>query len=158
MGAEDNDDSGDSNYNGYHPGFGGDGGRVWPRTTRFEPAFWSWESRQSIIMGDVLCPLRAPRSVMSYLGRVSAKPATLTSRVEAGEAQEVDFAPSPYCSPTPVKSIMGDPMLIEALLCMPKPDVRTGTCAMAMATHYIDVYPCGGRVSLSDHVDLWGLP
>lgn len=61
----DHSDSGDSNFNGYHPGFGGGGAGARPRTTRFGrddeprlgrgsgPAFRARESRLSVVVGDV---------------------------------------------------------------------------------------------------------
>lgn len=76
FGGEDSD-SGDSNYNGYHSGFGGGGSR--PCTTRFggadeprlghgsDPAFRAWESRCSVIVGDVICPFDAPRGAIPCL-------------------------------------------------------------------------------------------
>ena len=71
MFAGDSDDSGDINYNGYHPGFGvggGGGGGAQPRTTRFGgpseprlgpgsgPAFRARETRAAVIVGDMMCP------------------------------------------------------------------------------------------------------
>jgi hypothetical protein len=50
-GAGDDEDSDNSNYNGFHPGFGcGSGGGAWPRMTRFA-------SRTSHVSGGVLGPL-----------------------------------------------------------------------------------------------------
>ena len=78
-------DSGDSNYNGYHPGFGGGGiGGSRPRMTRFcgnndprlgrgfGPAFRAWELRGAIVVGDVTSPFPEPRGAMPCRVGVSA--------------------------------------------------------------------------------------
>lgn len=153
MGAGDNSDSGGSNFNRYHPGFGGGGGASEPWLgPRSGSAFRAWESRRSIVVGNVICPLQAPRGTTPCRGHVNAKPATLTTCVEGLEAQEaceVDFARSPECSPSPVKSTAEDPMLDEALLCTREKGASPGACAAA--AHSIDVCLRGERASYRHH-------
>jgi hypothetical protein len=138
-------DGGDSNYNGYHPGFGG-GAR--PRTTRFggdsDPrlgrgsgsAFRARESRCAIVVGDVTCPI-PPRGTMPCRTGVSMH-AVQATRVNDAVAQ-VDFQPPSYCSPSLVKLKAFDPMLSEAALCTP----RKGVSLCSGRAHSIDLCPRG---------------
>lgn len=110
-------DSGDSNYNGYHPGFGGGGGGARPRTTRFGgngdprlgrgsgPAFHARESRCAIVVGDVTCPI-PPRGTMPCRTGVSMH-AVQASRGRVSASAVVAPTPSTFaraarCSPTVV--------------------------------------------------------
>lgn len=94
FGGEDSD-SGDSNFNGYHPGFGGGGGGG-SRSSTFRfggadeprlghgsgPAFRALESRRAIVVGDVTCPIPEPRGAMPCRTGISAFHAAQTTRVD----------------------------------------------------------------------------
>jgi len=118
-------DSGDSNYNGYWPGFcdcGGAGAR--PRTSRFDgervprlgrgagPAFRPRGAACVINVGQVACPVKsldfAPGSRI---------PVLLQTRVKGSMGRKVDLGPCADRSLSPVKTKAQDPMCVEALLC-----------------------------------------
>lgn len=79
-GANDDEDTDDSNYNGFHPGFGGGGRGAQPQTTGFAgpeelhlgpgygPSFWARETRRSVLVGAVQCPVKSARVATSYCG------------------------------------------------------------------------------------------
>jgi hypothetical protein len=86
-GAGDEEDSDDSNYNGFHPGFSGGGGAR-PRTTRFAggdeprlgrgsgPAFRAQDTRQLILVGNETCPVISPCGTTPCSRSVSGVSAT----------------------------------------------------------------------------------
>lgn len=167
-GAGDSDDSGDSNFNGYHPGFGGGGGGR-PRMTRFGrddeprlgcgsgPAFWAREARQAavgarerrqdVVVGDVTCPFQEPRPITFGREIVNAKPTMRGMHVAVTMVHEVDLSVSPRCSPSSVKLPEDDPMLVEALLCTPRKVVSARS--RAEAAHSVDLCPHDVRWSRS---------
>ena len=130
MGYGDEDtDSGDSNYNGYHPGYGGGGGgRRRPRTTRFGgrdeprlgpgsgPACRPRGSTCAIIVGEWTCPVLSPKGAITST-EVSEMLAVQRTRVVATEADPADLLASHACSHSPIKACASDPMLAEAVMC-----------------------------------------
>jgi len=172
MGHDDEDsDSGVSNFNGYHPGFGG--GRR-PCTTRFGgpveprlgpgsgPACRPRESTCAIVVGDWTCPVPSPKDAMPCMS-VSAVHAAAAMRVVESAVDWFDFGSSRRCSPSPVKVLASDPMLSEADLCTPQKVVSA--CEARATTHSIDCWPRGGqgsrcrsrgliRAALDDELDL----
>ncbi|CAD6222371.1 unnamed protein product [Miscanthus lutarioriparius] len=122
-GAGDDEDSDDSNYNGFHLGFGG-GAR--PRTTRFAgpdeprlgrvsgPAFQAQEIRDTILIGAVNCPVKSPRNAMPCCGASNAFHATPVAHVEEPLVAEVDFVAMCSGSPFSVGFAAVDPMVDDA--------------------------------------------
>jgi hypothetical protein len=154
--AGDDSDSRNSNYNGYHPGFNSGGGRrPRPKAVRFGgnddprlgpgygPAFRAWETRHSIIVGELTCPILEPRGAMPCRSGVSAFQAEQSTRVDVAVEERFDFQLQRACSPSPVKLVALDPMLSEAALCTP----RKGVSPSAEHAYSIDLCPLGRQVS-----------
>jgi hypothetical protein len=150
------DDSGDSNYNGYHPGFvasGGAGAR--PRTSRFAgpdeprlgpghgPSFRARESRQPIVVGDFCCPVVSPSGAMPCRAAGSGFPATRGTRVEESMEDQFDFEPVLAGSPSSVKMPVVDPMVDEAALFTPRTQHQAADDSDT--PHSIDIWPRAGR-------------
>ncbi|CAD6234888.1 unnamed protein product [Miscanthus lutarioriparius] len=131
----DDSDSGDSNFNGYHPGFGASGGGgARPRTSRFGssdeprlgwgsgPVFWPRELRSVIVVGDVTCPILAPRSAIPCPG-VSALHARAATRVEEplhasepmlSEAVDICLSGPEDCGSGPTSRMLAQLLIGEA--------------------------------------------
>jgi hypothetical protein len=125
----DDEDSDDSNCNGFHPGFqhsGGGGAR--PRTTRFgraqdprlqrnfEAPFQRRQAAQVVTVGQVRCPVASGRP--EHPGRAPAAgfPALGWTRVVRDLALEVDLGIGAARSLSPVRAAPDDPMCAEAEL------------------------------------------
>lgn len=156
----DTSDPGDSNHNGYHPGFCTGGGGAQPRTTRFSgpsepllgpgpgPAFRARESRRTIVVGDVHCPLVASRvAPIPLCSAISAMPATRGTRVAEPVVDTFDFGCERLCSPPAVNSVLEDPMLAEARLRTPLKGVSGASSASDCnaLVHSVDIWPRGRR-------------
>lgn len=147
-------DGGDSNYNGYWPGFSesGGGGRR-PRTTWYGnpsdprlgpgsgPGCQPRQRAATIRVGDFRCPVLSTCSAIPCLpstSRITAWEATRTS------ALEVDFVSLGDRSHSPVTQLEADPMCAEASLCAtPK-----AACAEPVASMFsIDRDPLRSRAS-----------
>lgn len=153
-GAGEEEDSDDSNYNGFHPGFGGGGSGVRPRTTQFAspdeprlgrgsgPSFWARESRKDVWVGDVSCPVASPRGSIPCNATVSRIHITRETRVK--EPVDVRFDFLPWCpgSPSSVRLVAGDPLVAEAALCTPR---QSGSACDVPQS--IDLWPRTGRSS-----------
>lgn len=148
---DDDSDSRDSNYHGYHPGTTSSGGGR-PRTTRFGgasdprlglgwgPAFCAREARSNIWVGAVACPVASMRGAVPCRGYGSRIPTGKQARVKAPVDMQVDLSVMQMCSPSPVTSPACDPTLAEAALCMP----RMPVIAPEERVHTFDVLPRRG--------------
>lgn len=160
-GAGDDSDSGDSNFNGCHPGVGGGGGGSRPRMTRFarpdEPrlgrgvglAFWARETRLAVRVGAFAFPFVSTRGAVPCSGADSGVCGLPATRGEPGMEEVVDFGGLCLGSPSSVKFAAGDPMVDEAALCTPRQGVRASCHEDSGAQHSIDFWPHCGHSSCS---------
>jgi hypothetical protein len=109
------------------------GGSSRPRTVQFDggggggssggpslgPASQSPNSRQSILIGHVTCPVESPRHAKPCRSCCSWIPASPGAHVEESVVAQVDFGAWGPRSPSPLKHASADPMLDEATLCTP---------------------------------------
>lgn len=135
-GYNDDEDSDDTNYNGFHPGFGDGGGTgARPRKTRFagpdeprlgrgsRPTFRAREARQAVVVVDFCCPVISPRGAMPCRAAGSGFCATPRTRVDERMEATFDFEPMCLGSPSSIKLPAVDPMVDEAALCTPRQEV-----------------------------------
>lgn len=122
--------SGDSNYNGYWPGFSDSGGAgARPRRTRYGdaadprlgrgsgPRFLPRQQERGIMVGLLCCPVVSSQAAMPYSSSGSRIPGQGTPRVAGPFVEEVDFIGAPTRSHSPIKLMAADPMCVEASLC-----------------------------------------
>lgn len=124
-------DSGDSNFNGYHPGFGGSCGGSRPRTTRYGgnddpylgrgsgPTFRPCGAQLAVLVGGSICPFEAPRGARTCRKQKCRTPSPEKTGGVVSLLGQVDFG-TWRCSLSPVISAGADPMLVEARLCTPQ--------------------------------------
>lgn len=146
------DDSDDSNHNRHHPGFGGGGGGSRSRTSRFagqeEPrlgpgygaSFWVRESRTTILVGAVQCPVKSADVAIPCCPMVSGFYGTPGARGDAFMVAVDEFVNQGAItgSPSSVRTSRVDPMEDEAALSTPRP------CRIVCdrrAAHSIDIWP-----------------
>jgi hypothetical protein len=114
---DDTGDSDDSNYNPFYPGFAG------PEDPWLGPGhgapFRARESRATVLVGGVRCPILQTRGTMPCCAGVSGYPGTPGTRVDMPVEEGVDFATLKESSPSFVKPAL-DPMVDEAALSMPQ--------------------------------------
>jgi hypothetical protein len=154
--GDDDSDSGDSNFNGYYPGFregGSGGGRRRPRTTRFGrsdeprlgpgsgPACRPRDSRLSIVVGKWECPVASFRGALHFPGNTAEDDAHFP-RIAAQGGLQFDSVCPRQCSPSPVKTRAWDPMLVEA--CLSTPQRASSAGDVQAEKNSIDDWPgCG---------------